>query len=98
MAVEAIVDSSFVSRGIPGPSLETARFSTAQTMVYSSYEKWVGFIGNKLGDMKVDHYEKTAQNRVDMPGATGCKVRKLIGAEEQAPNFAMRQFECVVSA
>ncbi len=51
------------------------------------------FIGNKLGDMKVDHYEKSAQNRVDMPGATGCKVRKLIGAEEQAPNFAMRQFE-----
>ena len=93
MAVEAIVDSSFVSRGIPGPSLETARFSTAQTMVYSSYEKWVGVIGNKLGDMKVDHYEKSAQNRVDMPGATGCKVRKLIGAEEQAPNFAMRQFE-----
>ncbi len=43
--------------------------------------------------MKVDHYEKAEQSAVDMPGASGCKVRQLIGAEQRAPNFAMRQFE-----
>ncbi|MCH2183699.1 MAG: cupin domain-containing protein [Mariniblastus sp.] len=43
--------------------------------------------------MKVGHYENTPQDRVEMAGATGCSVRKLIGAEDDAPNFAMRQFE-----
>ena len=43
--------------------------------------------------MKVDHYEDVPQNTVEMPGATGCKVRQLIGQDDSAPNFAMRQFE-----
>jgi quercetin dioxygenase-like cupin family protein len=43
--------------------------------------------------MKVDHYEDVPQNEVDMQGASGCKVRQLIGSSESAPNFAMRQFE-----
>lgn len=28
-----------------------------------------------------------------MEGATGCKVRQLVGANVDAPNFAMREFE-----
>lgn len=28
-----------------------------------------------------------------MPGASGCRVRWLIGTADAAPNFAMRQFE-----
>lgn len=28
-----------------------------------------------------------------MPGASGCRVRWLIGTADGAPNFAMRQFE-----
>jgi quercetin dioxygenase-like cupin family protein len=46
--------------------------------------------------MKVSHYERVRQNPVDMPGAQGCSVRWLVGEEEGAPNFAMRQFEVVV--
>ena len=30
---------------------------------------------------------------VEMEGATGCRVRQLVGQVDQAPNFAMRQFE-----
>lgn len=43
--------------------------------------------------MKVAHYTHTPQQQVEMPGATGCRVRWLIGNAEAAPNFAMRQFE-----
>lgn len=32
-------------------------------------------------------------NEVTMEGATGCKVRWLIGDGEKAPTFAMREFE-----
>jgi quercetin dioxygenase-like cupin family protein len=43
--------------------------------------------------MKVSHYTDTDLKPVDMPGSAGCKVRWLIGSADQAPNFAMRQFE-----
>ncbi len=43
--------------------------------------------------MKVNHYTQVEQNGVDMPGAVGCSVRWLVGENEGAPTFAMRQFE-----
>jgi len=43
--------------------------------------------------MKVQNYEQAEQRLVDMPGATRCKVRKLIGEADGAPSFSMRQFE-----
>ena len=43
--------------------------------------------------MKVNHYQQIESNAVDMEGAEGCRVRWLIGEKDQAPNFAMRQFE-----
>jgi quercetin dioxygenase-like cupin family protein len=46
--------------------------------------------------MKVNHYERVTQNPVDMEGAEGCSVRWLVGQEQGAPNFAMRQFEVAV--
>lgn len=42
--------------------------------------------------MKVERTEQVAANQVDMPGATGCQVRWLVGQPDGAPNFAMRQF------
>jgi quercetin dioxygenase-like cupin family protein len=46
--------------------------------------------------MKLNHYESVAQNPVDMEGAKGCSVRWLVGQQDGAPNFAMRQFEVAV--
>ena len=43
--------------------------------------------------MKIQNYEQTEQQPVTMEGSVGCSVRWLIGTKEQAPNFAMRQFE-----
>jgi len=43
--------------------------------------------------MKVKRCEAVASAPVDMPGASGCRVRWLIGEPDGAPNFAMRQFE-----
>ena len=43
--------------------------------------------------MKVQHYEAVPQNPVTMQGAEGCTVRWLVGKNDAAPNFAMRQFE-----
>ncbi|MEM7455406.1 MAG: cupin domain-containing protein [Planctomycetota bacterium] len=43
--------------------------------------------------MKVNHYEDVEQKPVEMPGSSGCKVRWLVGKEDGAPNFSMRQFE-----
>jgi len=43
--------------------------------------------------MKVNHYEEITAVPVDMEGAVGCQVRWLLGEEDGAPNFAMRQFE-----
>src|SRR4029453_7687513 len=33
------------------------------------------------------------QTPVTMEGAAGCRVRWLVGTNDQAPNFAMREFE-----
>jgi quercetin dioxygenase-like cupin family protein len=43
--------------------------------------------------MKIQNYESVAQNPVTMEGSVGCTVRWLVGKEDAAPNFAMRQFE-----
>ena len=43
--------------------------------------------------MKVTSAENVEQQPVEMPGASGCQVRWLIGREDQAPNFAMREFQ-----
>jgi quercetin dioxygenase-like cupin family protein len=43
--------------------------------------------------MKVIHYEQIPAAAVDGEGASGCRIRCLIGAEDQAPNFIMRHFE-----
>jgi quercetin dioxygenase-like cupin family protein len=43
--------------------------------------------------MQIKPYEDGSQTPVDMEGSTGCQVRILVGGEQQAPNFVMRQFE-----
>jgi quercetin dioxygenase-like cupin family protein len=43
--------------------------------------------------MKVNHYEQVESQPVLMEGASGCRVRWLLGQRDGAPNFAMRQFE-----
>jgi quercetin dioxygenase-like cupin family protein len=43
--------------------------------------------------MKVNHYEQVEQTPVQMEGASGCRVRWLLGPQQDTPNFAMRQFE-----
>jgi len=43
--------------------------------------------------MKVNRYEQVQSVPVEMEGASHCRVRWLIGREDGAPNFAMRQFE-----
>ncbi len=43
--------------------------------------------------MKIQHYEATEAQPVQMPGSSGCRVRWLVGERDSAPNFAMRQFE-----
>jgi quercetin dioxygenase-like cupin family protein len=43
--------------------------------------------------MKVSSYQQAEQAPVPMEGASGCKMRKLLGPEDGTPTFAMRQFE-----
>ena len=43
--------------------------------------------------MRVQNYQDIDLKEVEMEGATGCGVRQLVGQMDQAPNFAMRQFE-----
>ena len=43
--------------------------------------------------MKVTHRDNVPQKPVEMPGSSGCHVRWLIGKEDNAPNFAMREFQ-----
>ncbi len=45
--------------------------------------------------MKVANCEQVESQEVDMPGASGCHVRWLVGEKDGAPTFAMRQFEVV---
>jgi len=42
--------------------------------------------------MKVQHSEAVKRVPVDMEGSKGCAVQWLVGREDGAPNFAMRQF------
>jgi len=43
--------------------------------------------------MKVVHYEQVTSLPVDQEGAAGCKIRCLVGENDGAPSFSMRQFE-----
>ena len=43
--------------------------------------------------MRVKPLKEHAQNDVKMEGAEGVKMRMLIGAEDKAPTFHMREFE-----
>lgn len=43
--------------------------------------------------MRVKHYQEVPASEVTMEGAAGCRVRWLVGEADQAPNFAMREFE-----
>lgn len=43
--------------------------------------------------MKIQSVDSVEQNIVQMPGAENCKVRQLVGKNDNAPNFAMREFE-----
>ena len=47
--------------------------------------------------MKLSHFEQIQRRPVDMPGSKGCHVRWLVGRDDGAPNFSMRQFEVEVS-
>ncbi len=43
--------------------------------------------------MKVIHYEQIEDAAVDTEGSAGCRIRCLIGPDDAAPSFTMRQFE-----
>ena len=43
--------------------------------------------------MRIKNHTEVPANEVTMEGAAGCRVRWLIGEDDQAPNFAMREFE-----
>lgn len=43
--------------------------------------------------MKVANTENIEAKEVQMEGAKGCTVRQLVGQNDGAPTFAMRQFE-----
>jgi quercetin dioxygenase-like cupin family protein len=51
------------------------------------------FIRKEKRLMKVEHYEQTPSQTVDMEGSQGCSVRWLLGEKDGTPTFAMRQFE-----
>ncbi len=43
--------------------------------------------------MHIKPTEQVPQAPVAMEGAAGCRIRWLVGEQDQAPNFAMREFE-----
>jgi quercetin dioxygenase-like cupin family protein len=43
--------------------------------------------------MRVQHHQAVPDSEVTMEGASGCRVRSLVGKGDSAPNFAMREFE-----
>ncbi len=43
--------------------------------------------------MNVKRSAEVTRNKVEMEGADGCQVQILVGKEDKAPNFVMRQFE-----
>ncbi|MDA7950552.1 MAG: cupin domain-containing protein [Pirellulaceae bacterium] len=42
--------------------------------------------------MKLQNFEQVEETSVELPGATGCKMRLLVSDKDGAPTFAMRQF------
>lgn len=42
--------------------------------------------------MKIIHFEAIPLQPVTLEGAVGCQMRVLVGQEDGAPNFTMRQF------
>ena len=43
--------------------------------------------------MQLKKLQEVPSSEVTMEGAAGCRVRWLVGEKENAPNFAMREFE-----
>lgn len=43
--------------------------------------------------MKIVHYNDVEMNEVNVEGASNAKIRKVLTAEDGAPNFTMRIFE-----
>jgi len=43
--------------------------------------------------MQMKKLQEVPASEVTMEGATGCRVRSLVGETDNAPNFAMREFE-----
>lgn len=43
--------------------------------------------------MKVVQYEQIQPQPVETEGAVGCQIRCLVGPEDSAPSFSMRQFQ-----
>ncbi len=43
--------------------------------------------------MQIKRSQEVPQAPVNMEGAAGCQVQILVGSDEHAPNFVMRQFE-----
>ncbi len=43
--------------------------------------------------MKIAHCEQIDAATVELEGAVGTRIRRLIGPDDGAPNFAMRMFE-----
>jgi quercetin dioxygenase-like cupin family protein len=43
--------------------------------------------------MKVVYYEEVEASPVSMEGAAACRMRCLVGPDDGAPSFTMRQFE-----
>ena len=43
--------------------------------------------------MKVANFEQISDDAVTMEGSSGCRIRCLIGPDDGAPSFTMRQFE-----
>jgi quercetin dioxygenase-like cupin family protein len=43
--------------------------------------------------MQIKNREQVASAEVTMEGAANCRVRWLLGEKDQAPSFAMREFE-----
>ena len=43
--------------------------------------------------MQLKKLTEVPANEVTMEGASGCRVRQLVGEKDRAPTFAMREFE-----
>jgi quercetin dioxygenase-like cupin family protein len=79
--------------GVGGVRTPTAPDGGADRPIKTRPIKTRKIKAHRIRLMKVCHYEQVERKPVDMQGATGCQVRWLVGQEDGAPNFAMRQFE-----